>query len=47
VHAVLNVPHGPLAGQHAACFSLVLTKDAGRWEIASLHNTLMAAPGAG
>ena len=45
VQARLEVPEGPLAGKHAACFSLVLTADSGRWEIASLHNTLVANPG--
>ena len=38
-HAALEVPAGPLAGPHTARFSLVLTRDAGTWEIASLHNT--------
>lgn len=46
VHAVLDAPHGPLAGRHSARFSLVVTKDAGgAWEIAALHNTLEAAQG--
>ena len=45
VHALLDVPQGPLAGRHAARFSLVLTREGGGWEIAALHNTLEAAPG--
>ena len=45
VQAALDVPSGPLAGKHAACFSLVLSKQHGVWEIASLHNTMVAAPG--
>jgi uncharacterized protein (TIGR02246 family) len=45
VRSVLNAPSGPLAGQHGACFSLVLTKEPSGWEIASLHNTLEAAQG--
>jgi uncharacterized protein (TIGR02246 family) len=45
VHSLLDAPRGPLAGKHRACFSLVLTKEAGRWEIAALHNTLEAAQG--
>ena len=44
VRALLDAPQGPLVGRHAACFSLLLTKEPGRWEIAALHNTLEAAP---
>lgn len=44
VHSTLDASHGPLAGRHTARFSLVLTKETGRWEIAALHNTLEAAP---
>jgi uncharacterized protein (TIGR02246 family) len=40
VHSVLDVPRGPLAGRHEACFSLVLTRESGGWEIAAFHNTL-------
>jgi len=43
VHSLLEAPHGPLAGRHAARFSLVLTRGPGGWEIAALHNTLEAA----
>jgi uncharacterized protein (TIGR02246 family) len=45
VRSVLDVPEGPLAGQHRACFSLALTKEPGRWEIAAFQNTLEAAEG--
>jgi uncharacterized protein (TIGR02246 family) len=43
VHSLVDAPRGPLAGKHRARFSLVLTKVAGGWEIAALHNTLEAA----
>jgi uncharacterized protein (TIGR02246 family) len=46
VQSLLDAPHGPLAGRHRARFSLVLTKEAGGWEIAALHNTVEAAQGA-
>ena len=42
VHAIMDAPHGPLAGRHGARFSLVLTKERGAWEIVTLHNTLEA-----
>jgi uncharacterized protein (TIGR02246 family) len=42
VHARLDVPEGPLAGQHRALFSLLCTQESGGWEIASFHNTLQA-----
>jgi uncharacterized protein (TIGR02246 family) len=45
VQSVLDTPQGPLAGRHAARFSLVLTKEPGGWEIAALHNTLEAPQG--
>jgi uncharacterized protein (TIGR02246 family) len=45
VQSLLDAPHGPLAGRHRARFSLVLTKEAGGWEIAALHNTVEAAQG--
>jgi uncharacterized protein (TIGR02246 family) len=44
VHSALDAPQGPLAGRHAARFSLVLTKEPVGWEIAALHNTLVAPP---
>jgi len=40
VQAALEVPAGPLAGPHAALFSMVLTRGADGWLIASFHNTL-------
>jgi len=40
VEATLKAPTGPLAGTHVARFSLVLTREGGDWQIASLHNTL-------
>jgi uncharacterized protein (TIGR02246 family) len=45
VRALLDVPQGPLAGRHRACFSLVVTREPGGWEIAALHNTLEAGSG--
>lgn len=45
VAAVLDVPHGPLAGQHRARFSMVMTKGDGGWQIAALHNTLSPPTG--
>jgi uncharacterized protein (TIGR02246 family) len=45
VHSLLDTPGGPLAGRHGARFSLVLTKESDRWEIAALHNTLEPGPG--
>jgi uncharacterized protein (TIGR02246 family) len=45
VRALLDAPQGPLAGRHGACFSMVLTKEPGGWEIVSFHNTLEAPPG--
>jgi uncharacterized protein (TIGR02246 family) len=44
VYSRLDVPAGPLAGKHAARFSLICTRDGGGWEIAALHNTFEAAP---
>jgi uncharacterized protein (TIGR02246 family) len=43
VHSVLDAPQGPLAGRHAARFSMVLMKEPSGWEIAAFHNTLEAA----
>jgi uncharacterized protein (TIGR02246 family) len=45
VLSVLDVPQGPLAGRHQACFSMVLTRRGGGWEIAAFHNTLQDPPG--
>jgi uncharacterized protein (TIGR02246 family) len=44
VRALLDAPHGPLAGRHGACFSMVLTRQNDWWEIAAFHNTLEAPP---
>ena len=41
----LDVPQGPLAGRHAARFTMVLTREPGGWQIVSFHNTLEAAAG--
>jgi uncharacterized protein (TIGR02246 family) len=46
VHAALSVPAGPMAGDHRARYSMVLTHDEERWQIASFHNTFIGAPGA-
>lgn len=46
VHAELSVPHGPMAGGHQARYSMVLTGEGGRWQIASFHNTFITTPGA-
>jgi uncharacterized protein (TIGR02246 family) len=44
-HATLSSPSGPLAGEHDARFSMVLTRqNGGDWQIAALHNTLVAPP---
>jgi uncharacterized protein (TIGR02246 family) len=45
VLSVLNAPQGPLAGQHRARFTLVLTRELEDWVIAAFHNTVEAAPG--
>jgi len=46
VRATLAVPAGPMAGDHQARYSAVLTHDDGRWQIASFHNTFITTPGA-
>ena len=45
VHSDLTAPRGPLAGKHSARFSMVLTKEAGGWQIASFHNTTVTGAG--
>lgn len=40
VDAELDVPAGPLSGQHRALFSAVLMRDDSSWKIASFHNTM-------
>ena len=44
VQAGLDVPGGPMAGHHAARYSMVLTRDGGEWRIASFHNTVIRDP---
>jgi len=44
VEAGLDVPGGPMAGHHAARYSMVLTHDGGEWRIASFHNTFIRDP---
>jgi len=44
VRSALDAPQGPLAGKHAARFSLVLAMEPGGWEIAALHNTVESGP---
>jgi uncharacterized protein (TIGR02246 family) len=43
--SLLDAPSGPLAGRHAARFTLVLAQGDGGWEIAALHNTVEAPRG--
>jgi len=44
VRSALEVPTGPLAGQLAALFSIVLQRHADGWLIVAFHNTLVPAP---
>jgi uncharacterized protein (TIGR02246 family) len=46
VHAQLSIPGGPMAGEHQARYSMVLTDEDGGWQIASFHNTFITSPGA-
>lgn len=41
VKATLKAPSGPLAGEHASLFTLVLALDQEAWRIAGFHNTLV------
>jgi uncharacterized protein (TIGR02246 family) len=41
VHARLQVPAGPMRGDHEAVWSAVLTRGTLAWEIAALHNTFV------
>ena len=41
VKSTLRVPTGPLDGEHAALFSIVLVRDQDDWRIAAFHNTLV------
>ena len=45
VQAALQNPAGPLAGDHQARFSMVLTRAGDRWQIDSFHNTFITSPG--
>ena len=42
VSATLNVPTGPLAGEHNSLASVVLVSDGGDQRVAAFHNTLVA-----
>jgi len=46
VEAHLSIPAGPMAGEHSARYSMVLTRDGGPWQIAAFHNTFVSTPGA-
>jgi uncharacterized protein (TIGR02246 family) len=39
VKSTLNVPTGPLAGEHSSLFTLVLVQDHDDWRITAFHNT--------
>jgi uncharacterized protein (TIGR02246 family) len=41
VKSKLNAPAGPLAGEHASLFTLVLVRQQDEWRIAAFHNTLV------
>ena len=42
-HSTLNSPTGPLAGEHEAYFSVVLSRQGSSdWQIEAFHNTLVA-----
>jgi uncharacterized protein (TIGR02246 family) len=43
--ARLSIPAGPMAGDHEARPSLVLTRAGEAWQIASFHNTFIREPG--
>ncbi|HET7462786.1 MAG TPA: SgcJ/EcaC family oxidoreductase [Longimicrobium sp.] len=45
VRATLQVPAGPLAGEHQARYSMVLLHDGGRWQVTAFHNTFVREPG--
>jgi uncharacterized protein (TIGR02246 family) len=44
IDSLLWVPQGPLQGQLKALPSMVVTLQGGAWQIASFHNTFVAAP---
>lgn len=43
VKAALKAPVGPLAGEHASLFTLVMVRYQEAWRIAAFHNTLVMA----
>ena len=45
VYATLQIPGGPMAGDHQARYTVVVTRDGGRWQIAAFHNTFVRTPG--
>jgi len=47
LHGSLAIPAGPMAGEHQARPSMVLTREGGEWRIASFHNTFIRDPAAG
>lgn len=46
VNATLQIPAGPMAGEHQARYSMVLTHADGRWRIDNFHNTFVRDHGA-
>lgn len=44
LNARLSVPDGVMKGEHEARPSIVLTRNGGGWQIASLHNTWVTTP---
>ena len=44
MRAHLSVPEGPMAGEHDALPSIVVTREPDGWKIASLHNTFVSQP---
>src|SRR2546423_357779 len=42
VHATLNAPGGPLAGEHSSLATMVIVRKDDDWRIAAFHNTLVA-----
>jgi len=42
VRAALKAPTGPLAGEHASLFTIVVVQHDSDWRIAAFHNTLVA-----
>jgi uncharacterized protein (TIGR02246 family) len=42
MHVTLHLPLGNMAGDHHAVCTLALLRDGANWQVASLHNTLVA-----